>query len=107
MKLGDLLTVLENKTALPPGWLDREVQDIAHDSRKVKPGFLFVAVRGFHSDGHQFISQAIQQGATAIVAERQEGPPVPAGTPLIIVDDSRRALALLANAFFGHPSQQA
>jgi len=106
MKLGDLLTVLENKTAPPPGGLDREVQDIAHDSRKVKPGFLFVAVRGIHSDGHQFISQAIQQGATAIVAEKQEGPPVPADTPLIIVDDSRRALALLANAFFGHPSQR-
>ena len=63
MKLGDLLIGLENRTTLPPGWLEREVQDIAHDSRKVKPGSLFVAVRGFHSDGHQFISQAIKQGA--------------------------------------------
>jgi len=106
MKLGDLLTVLENKTTLPPDRLDREVRDIANDSRKVKPGFLFVAVRGFHSDGHQFISQAIQQGATAIVAEKQEGPPVPADTSLILVDDSRRALALLANAFFGQPSRR-
>jgi UDP-N-acetylmuramoyl-L-alanyl-D-glutamate--2,6-diaminopimelate ligase len=106
MKLGDLLIGLENKTTLPPGWLEREVQDIAHDSRKVKPGSLFVAVRGFHSDGHQFISQAIKQGASAIVAEKQVGPPVPADTPLLIVDDSRRALALIANAFFGHPSRR-
>jgi UDP-N-acetylmuramoyl-L-alanyl-D-glutamate--2,6-diaminopimelate ligase len=106
MKLGALLTVLENKTAFPPGWLEREVRDIAHDSRKVKPGCLFVAVRGFHSDGHQFISQAIRQGAAAIVAEKKEGPQVPPGTPMIIVEDSRRALALLANAFFDHPSRK-
>ncbi len=106
MKLGDLLIGLGNRTTLSPGWREREVLDIAHDSRKVKPGSLFVAVRGFHSDGHQFISQAIKQGAMAIVAEKQEGPPVPADTPLLIVDDSRRALALLANAFFGHPSRR-
>jgi UDP-N-acetylmuramoyl-L-alanyl-D-glutamate--2,6-diaminopimelate ligase len=106
MKLGDLLIGLENTTTLPPGWREREVRDIAHDSRKVKPGSLFVAVRGFHSDGHQFISQAIKQGATAIVAEKKVRPPVPADMPLLIVDDSRRALALLANAFFGHPSRR-
>jgi UDP-N-acetylmuramoyl-L-alanyl-D-glutamate--2,6-diaminopimelate ligase len=106
MKLGDLLIGLENRTTLPPGWLEREVRDIAHDSRKVKPGSLFVAVRGLHSDGHQFISQAIQHGAMTIVAEKQEGLPVPSGTPLLIVDDSRRALALLANTFFGHPSRR-
>ncbi len=106
MKLGDLLIVLENKPDLPPDWREREVRDIVHDSRKMKPASLFVAVRGFHSDGHQFILQALQQGAAAIVAEKREGPPVPADTPLIIVDDSRRALALLANAFFGYPSQR-
>jgi UDP-N-acetylmuramoyl-L-alanyl-D-glutamate--2,6-diaminopimelate ligase len=106
MKLGDLLAGLEIKTTLPPGWLERKVRDIAHDSRKVKPGSLFVAVRGFHSDGHQFISQAIKQGAVAIVAEKQEGQPVPADTPLLIVDDSRKALALLANTFFRHPSRR-
>jgi UDP-N-acetylmuramoyl-L-alanyl-D-glutamate--2,6-diaminopimelate ligase len=106
MKLGDLLIGLEHTTALPPGWLEREVRDIAHDSRKVKPGTLFVAVRGYHLDGHQFISQAIKQGATAIVAEKKDGPPFPADTPLLIVDDSRRALALLANTFFGHPSRR-
>jgi UDP-N-acetylmuramoyl-L-alanyl-D-glutamate--2,6-diaminopimelate ligase len=96
MKLGDLITGLEIKTTLPPGWLELEVRDIAHDSRKVKPGSLFVAVRGFHSDGHQFISQAI----------KQEGSPGPATTPLLIVDDSCRALALLANTFFNHPSRR-
>ncbi len=106
MKLGELLTVLENNMTLPPGRLEREVRDITHDSRKVKPGSLFVAVRGYHSDGHQFISQAVKQGAAAIVAEKQDGLPVPAGTPLMIVRDSRTALALLADTFFGHPSRR-
>jgi UDP-N-acetylmuramoyl-L-alanyl-D-glutamate--2,6-diaminopimelate ligase len=106
MKLGTLLTVLENKTTLPPDRLEREVLDIAHDSRKVKSGSLFVAVRGFHSDGHQFIPQAVKQGAAAIVAEKKDGPPVPPATPLIIVHDSRTALALLADSFFGHPSRR-
>jgi len=106
MKLGDLLIALEKTPDLPPGWREREVRDIVHDSRKVTPASLFVAVRGFHSDGHQFISQALQQGAAAIVAEQREGLPVPVDTPLIIVKDSRRALALLSNAFFGYPSQR-
>jgi UDP-N-acetylmuramoyl-L-alanyl-D-glutamate--2,6-diaminopimelate ligase len=106
MKLGELLTVLNNKAALPQEGLDREVFDIAHDSRKVRPGSLFVAVRGFHSDGHQFIPQAVQQGATAIVTEKGHNEAVFRDTPLIVVDDSRRALALLAAAFYGHPSQK-
>src|SRR5574341_575451 len=106
MKLGDLLSVLGEQAALPPGEREREVLDIAHDSRTVKPGSLFVAVRGFHSDGHQFISQAAQQGATAIVAEeRTRGNALP-DVPLIMVDDSRKALALLADAFYAHPSRR-
>lgn len=106
MKLGDLFMGLEQGATLPPGWRERDVRDISHDSRKVRPGSVFVAVRGFHSDGHQFISQAIHQGAVAIVAERQTGPPVPGDIPLLIVEDSRKALALLANAYFGHPSHR-
>jgi UDP-N-acetylmuramoyl-L-alanyl-D-glutamate--2,6-diaminopimelate ligase len=106
MKLGDLLTVLEGNSFLPPELLNREVQDITHDSRKVRPGFLFVAVRGYHSDGHQFISQAIEQGAVAVIAEEPGGAKHRADSPVIIVDDSRRALALLANAFFGQPSKR-
>jgi UDP-N-acetylmuramoyl-L-alanyl-D-glutamate--2,6-diaminopimelate ligase len=106
MKLGELVAVLERPSSLPPDWQDREVKDIAYDSRKVKSGFLFVAVRGFHSDGHLFILQAVEQGAVAVVAERQTSSATAAGTPQIVVEDSRRALALLANAFYGHPSQK-
>jgi UDP-N-acetylmuramoyl-L-alanyl-D-glutamate--2,6-diaminopimelate ligase len=106
MKLGALLIALEKRTTLPPDRPDREVADITYDSRKVKPGSLFVAVRGFHSDGHQFISQAVQRGALAIVAE-DNGPVEGAdAVPVIRVPDSRAALASMAAVFYGHPSQR-
>lgn len=105
MKLGDLLKVLDLETTLPREALESEVRDIAHDSRKVVPGSLFVAVRGFHSDGHQFIPQAIRQGAIAVVTEHKISAGM-VGAQLVAVDDSRKALALLADAFFNHPSEK-
>ena len=106
MKLGELLTALEIKKTLPPDKLEREVKDITYDSRKVKPGSLFVAVRGFHSDGHQFISQAIQRGAMGIIAEERIIDKGGSAIPVINVSNSRTALAGLAAAFFGHPSRK-
>ena len=85
MKLSDLLKALENPPALPGKALDREVRDIAYDSRKVVPGSLFVAVRGFHSDGHQFIPQAVQQGAIAVVAEENKAGEGAGNLPVIPV----------------------
>jgi len=102
MKLSELLTTAL-RAPLPPHCQDSEVIAISPDSRAIAPGSLFVAVRGFHSDGHQFISQALAQGAVAVIAE--QGRAQAAGSvPLIPVPDSRRALALLADAFYGHPS---
>jgi len=105
MRLEDLLRVLERTAALPRRVLDREVLDITHDSRKVIPGSLFVAVRGFHSDGHQFVSQALKQGAVAVVAEH-EVQDTASDDAVVLVEDTRRALALLADAFYGHPSKR-
>ena len=106
MKLAHLLNVLETATALPREARDREVLDIAHDSRKVIPGSLFVAVRGFHSDGHAFVLQATKQGAIAVIVEQENKDAAAIGAVQIIVKDSRRALALLADAFYGHPSRK-
>ncbi len=106
MKLGELVRTLEGPTTLPSDGLDRDVSDIVHDSRKVRPGSLFVAVRGFNSDGHLFILEAVKQGAIAVVTERQNTAATATDTPQIIVEDSRRALALLADLFYGHPSQR-
>jgi len=106
MKLGELLTALESRTDLPPDWLEREVRDIAHDSRIVQPGSLFVAVRGYHSDGHQFIPQALKRGAVAIVAEEAVEADAAGQAALIRVPDSRSALARLATRFYGRPSEK-
>ncbi len=106
MKLGELVRSLERPVALSPHQLDREVLDIAQDSRKVKPGSLFVAVRGFNSDGHLFISEAVKKGAAAVVTERHSSMTTAADAPEIVVEDSRHALAVLANAFYNYPSQR-
>ena len=105
MKLGDLLTASGYQAVLPLQGLSREVLDIAHDSRKVKQGSLFVAVRGFHSDGHTFISQALQQGAVAIIAEEQTLRDTDQA-PILCVPDTRTALARIAAAFYHRPSQR-
>ena len=72
---------------------ETSVIDVTHDSRSVEPGSLFVAIRGFSTDGHRYVEQAINAGASAICVENQVvGCPV----PQLIVENSRRALGLLA-----------
>ncbi len=80
------------------------VTGIAFDSRHVKPGDLFICIVGLHSDGHQFIPQAITQGATAILAEKAVE--VPADIAVAMVPDTRKAMAQVAAAFYGYPSQR-
>ena len=84
------------------GSADVQLSDICCDSRKVTPGALFVAVRGFESDGHAYIGAAVEKGAAAVICEEiPEGISVPA----VKVGNSRLAVALAADAFFGHPSR--
>lgn len=77
------------------------INSVCYDSRLVRAGDVFVAIRGFQTDGHQFISQALEQGAAVIVAEK-DGNYHPALK--ILVKDSRLALAQLAVQFYGDPS---
>src|SRR5207248_10990923 len=85
------------------GTLDREVESIAYDSRRVQSNTLFVAIRGEKSDGHQFVDQAIEQGASVIVAEREIVSP---RATCLVVDDSREALADLSAVFYGMPARK-
>jgi UDP-N-acetylmuramoyl-L-alanyl-D-glutamate--2,6-diaminopimelate ligase len=121
MKLRQLLPVLSLKKV--NGDLDVEIQGLTHDSRRVRPGDLFVALSGLHTDGHDYIPEAIRRGAVAVVVEKEgtkeleelrdkreshqfpQGPSVPL-VPLVLVPDSRHALAHLAAAFYGYPSRQ-
>ena len=107
MKLSHLLASL-------PGyklWAEPEVDPtqidivtITADSRQVKPGALFVAYPGVAVDGHHFISQAIAQGAAAVVGEKT--PETPAATPVVMVPNGREALAYLSAAWYNFPARR-
>ncbi len=81
-----------------------EYTGIAYDSRKVKPGDVFVAIPGLKVDGTDFIAQAIEKGAKVIVAEKEVK--VPAGIDFQKVPSARKALAHLANKFYDFPSRK-
>jgi len=83
---------------------DVVIKGITYDSRQVKPGFLFVAIKGFKADGHDYIVPAIQKGAVAVVAERKVD--LPPGTAWALAPSSRQALALMSARFFGDPSSR-
>jgi UDP-N-acetylmuramoyl-L-alanyl-D-glutamate--2,6-diaminopimelate ligase len=85
------------------GPLDRPVEGIAYDSRRVQKNGLFVALRGEKFDGHEFIGQAIEKGASVIVAERVETNP---RVTCLVVENARRALADLAATFYGMPARR-
>jgi UDP-N-acetylmuramoyl-L-alanyl-D-glutamate--2,6-diaminopimelate ligase len=90
----------------PAGGSDPEITSVEYDSRRCGPGGLFVAIRGFHVDGHDHIDAAIARGAAAVVTERALPARSRVTVPLIHVADSRVALSALAAAFFGHPSRE-
>ena len=80
-----------------------EVRGVVEDSREVGPGSLFVAVRGFHVDGHDFVARAAAAGASAAIVERE----VPgAGIPQLVVGDTRPVLATAAAWWYGDPSRE-
>src|SRR2546425_11004347 len=85
------------------GSLDRPVENIAYDSRRVQRNSLFAALRGEKTDGHQFIGQAIDKGASVIVAEHENNDP---RVTCLVVDNTRTALADLSAAFYGHPARK-
>lgn len=81
---------------------DVEISGIELDSRKVKPGDLFVCINGAKADGHKYAEQAIQHGAAALVTEK----PMDCRVPMIVVKHSREALSRLASLFYGNPSRE-
>ena len=82
-----------------------EITNIEIDSRRVTPGSLFVCLSGYRTDGHEFVAEAVNNGAVAIMSEKKL-PALPSGVVSVIVPDTKRVLPLLAHAFFGHPSQK-
>jgi UDP-N-acetylmuramoyl-L-alanyl-D-glutamate--2,6-diaminopimelate ligase len=79
-----------------------EVEDLAYDSRGVRPGTLFFCVPGERSDGHAYAQRAVELGAAALVVER----PLSLDVPQIVVPNAREAMAVVAAEFFGHPTRE-
>ncbi len=88
------------------GNLSAEVDQITYDSRKIRPGSLFVAIAGEHTDGHLFIPEAAAKGAIAVIYEKQISLPSSSGATYIRVDNSLEALAHLASTFYHEPSRK-
>jgi UDP-N-acetylmuramoyl-L-alanyl-D-glutamate--2,6-diaminopimelate ligase len=103
VRLQLLITALRRQDLIvaAPG-VDVEIDQIDVDSRKVKPGTLFMALRGSAVDGHTFIPQALANGASALVAEQVGDAPV----PVVVVRDGRRAAQVIAETWYGRPARQ-
>ena len=102
MKLAELLEKTEYEVLR--GSTDIEITEIVNDSRKVKKGCVFPCIRGASFDGHKFAAEVASKGAAAIVAE--EDVDVPDGVTVILVKDSRIAMARMACAWFGYPADR-
>lgn len=87
------------------GNTDVDIAELALDSRKVKPGCCFFAIRGTQSDGHSYIPQAIEMGANAVVCESIPAN-CPEGVTFVQVGDSSVALGYMASEFYGNPSRK-
>src|SRR5205823_3241706 len=104
MQLKTLAAAISVRQVIGP--LDRNVESIAYDSRRVQRNGLFVALRGEKTDGHQFIGQAIEKGASGVVAEREEYPAAAGRATCLVVENSRAALADIAGTFYGFPGRK-
>jgi len=99
----DLSSAVPGAETAPRG-ADADVRRVVHDSRRVAPGDLFVAIRGGKSDGLAHVPEALARGAAVVVA--QEAPAPGVAVPWVRVPDARRALALLAARLAGDPAEK-
>ena len=105
MELKKLLVGLEGIKA--KGDINVEITGIEKNSKEVKEGYLFIAIKGFSTDGHQYVESAIENGATAVML--QEGcdlksMKIPENVTVLVAKDTREALAICSCNFYGNPS---
>jgi len=98
-----LRNLLEGLKYTCSGNLDVEITDIIYDSRKVVKGCAFVCLRGSSVDSHEFAQQAADAGAAAIIAQRAVNVQ---NAAVVLVEDTRYAMAVLSAAYFQHPAEQ-
>jgi UDP-N-acetylmuramoyl-L-alanyl-D-glutamate--2,6-diaminopimelate ligase len=99
MRLKDLIEPIEHKVYAME---DVEVKDIVCDSKSVRSGSLFAAVKGEHADGRAFAREAVENGALCVLAEAEIAD---IKVPQVMVSDVRAALAKVSGRFYGEPSK--
>ena len=107
MKLKQMLVGLEGLKA--KGNLEIEIAGIERDSRTIKEGDLYVAIKGFEVDGHSFIENAIENGAIAIAVEEGcdfKGLNIPEDITIVMAKNTRELLAICSSNFYGNPSRK-
>jgi len=107
MKLKEMLVGLEGLKV--KGDLEIEIKELESNSNKVEKGYLFVAIKGFNTDGHSYVEDAIKNGAVAVMI--QEGCDlkalkIPEGITIVMARDTREALAICSSNFYGNPSKK-
>jgi UDP-N-acetylmuramoyl-L-alanyl-D-glutamate--2,6-diaminopimelate ligase len=113
LRLNDLLKALPEYEVVAQGYSpDPEINGISYDSRAVSPDYLFVAVSGFHTDGHKYIPDAIENGARAVIGTNRKALLNLAAAPpnnkvaFVQVKDERAALAHLSACFYNYPARK-
>ena len=107
MKLSKILKGIENYKA--KGDLEIEIEKVECNSKKVVPNSLFIAIKGYDVDGHDFIAEALEKGATAVmidISADMSKIKLKKGITVIIAEDTRKALAIASCNFFGNPSKK-
>ncbi len=100
--LADIVKKIDFNTV--SGSVDISVSGISFDSRKTKPGDLFVALKGVQTDGHKFIENAVKNGAVAVLAENVENSDLP--VTILKTSDTSKALAYASAEFYDNPSEK-
>ena len=107
MELKKILLGIEGIKA--KGNLDLDIEGIEKSSKEVKKGYMFIAIKGFSVDGHQFIESAIENGAVAVMIEEGcdlKSLKIPEGITVLMVKDTRESLAICSANFYGNPSRK-
>ena len=106
MELKKLLIGIENFKS--KGDMDIDIKKVECNSKKIVPNSLFIAIKGYDFDGHEYISEAIENGAVAVMLDMSadfKKIKIPSGVTVIITDDTRKALARVSCNYFGNPSR--
>lgn len=103
MKISQVIYELDPIIQLDSGTLESDITGIADNSMDVEKNFVFVAIAGFESDGHSYIEQAVEKGASLVIGEQSIAG---LGVPYLQVKNSRKALGIIARNFYGHPSDK-